>query len=414
MSEPRHFAFLDTVRGLAFLLVILLHTALSTGPFPGRALLLQAGYGVQLFFLASAITLCLSFSQRKQDEAYPVAFFYLRRLFRIAPLFWLALVFYWLFPNVMPAFWQSQWAPLGVHPSYFLLTACFLHGWHPYTFNSIVPGGWSIAVEMTFYLVFPLLFYFVNSLKRAVLAVLASFIYIKFMVHRGWPFDSVFPFLERHVYAGIPDHDLNFFMGLWFPAQLPVFLVGFLAFYLLREPVVQKAMASRFWTRSLLLVCAIAALNWATIRGGFVPSLFPIVLTMVALIIALSGVSTRWLVNPLIGGLGKISFSCYLVHFAALGMTLKWFAHGRALTEASPALDAGGPLANSLQFLRLLLVALLLTVVFATATYHLVEKPGIELGRRIIRRINQHARQTASGGATVSAAVNRDSAKGNL
>jgi hypothetical protein len=55
-----------------------------------------------------------------------------------------------MFPNVMPAFWLSKWALAGVHTSYFVLTALFLHGWNPYTFNSIVPGGWSIAVEMTF------------------------------------------------------------------------------------------------------------------------------------------------------------------------------------------------------------------------------------------------------------------------
>jgi len=86
-SEPRHFAFLDTVRGAAFLLVILLHTALAVGPFPGRSFLLEGGYGVQLFFLASAITLCHSMSQRKLDDAYPVGFFFCAGCFALRRCF---------------------------------------------------------------------------------------------------------------------------------------------------------------------------------------------------------------------------------------------------------------------------------------------------------------------------------------
>lgn len=403
MSEPRHFAFLDSVRGMAFLLVIAFHAALSVGPFPGQWFLLQGDRGVQLFFLASAITLCHSMNQRKQAEAYPVAFFFLRRYFRIAPLFWFAMAFYWVFPHVMPAFWLGQWAPSGVHPSYFVLTALFLHGWHPYTFNCIVPGGWSIAVEMTFYLVFPLLFCWVNSLKRAVIAVFLSFFYLKFMAHRGWPCDSVFPFLASHVYSGIPDHILHFFMNLWFPAQLPVFIVGFLAYYLLQSPLIQQAMQSKFWPRALLLLAGIGALHFLKAPGGVVPNSLGVVLALSAGIIALSGTPMRLFVNPLICCLGKISFSCYLVHFAALGMVLKWLGHGQVLTEAAPALDAGGPISNALLYLQLFLPALLLTVALATATYHLVERPGIELGRRAIRWISDRARQPLPGSAAPAA-----------
>jgi peptidoglycan/LPS O-acetylase OafA/YrhL len=113
-------------------------------------------------------------------------------------------------------------------------------------------------------------------------------------------------------------------------------------------------------------------------------------------------------VNPVICGLGRISFSCYLMHFAGLGLALKWLGHGQVLTEAAPAINAGGPLANALLFLRLLAVALLLTVVFSTLTYHLVEKPGIEIGRRLIRKLNQRAREAAAAGAAVPAGSSRN------
>jgi peptidoglycan/LPS O-acetylase OafA/YrhL len=41
----------------------------------------------------------------------------------------------------------------------------FLHGFNPYWITSLVPGGWSIAVEMTFYIILPFLF---ARIKRSV------------------------------------------------------------------------------------------------------------------------------------------------------------------------------------------------------------------------------------------------------
>jgi peptidoglycan/LPS O-acetylase OafA/YrhL len=400
MNEPRHFAYLDAVRGFAFLSVILLHAGLCVGPFPGSAFLLEGGYGVQLFFLASAITLCQSMSARNKVDRFPVGFFYLRRLFRIAPLFWTAMACYWIFPSVMPAFWQAQWAPLGVRPSYFFLTAIFLHGWHPYTFNSIVPGGWSIAVEMTFYIFFPLVFYFVNSLKRAVIAVLLGLFYLKFMVHTGPSFDSVIPYLRRHFLAGVPENISGFFLGLWFPMQLPVFLVGFLTYYFLGNALIKRAVRSKFWAWSLLISCGVALLNCFMSEGGFVPTLFCVALVLAGVIIAFSGGAIPLLVNPVICFVGRISYSCYLVHFAALGITLKLL--GVHLTEASPSFDAGGAWPNCLFFFKLLVASVLLTIMVATLTFHFIEKPGIALGRKIIQKIIAHSSQSSSSAAAMT------------
>jgi peptidoglycan/LPS O-acetylase OafA/YrhL len=84
----------------------------------------------------------------KNDE---VINFYIRRLFRIVPLFWLGLIIY-----AFPTYWSFssfQWEPI-------LYTAFFINGWSPDYFNRVVPGGWSIAVEMNFYFIFPLLAFF--------------------------------------------------------------------------------------------------------------------------------------------------------------------------------------------------------------------------------------------------------------
>ena len=59
-------------------------------PHPQVDLATSGRYGVQLFFVASALTLMLSWHARS-DGALP---FYIRRVFRIAPMFWLAIPFY--------------------------------------------------------------------------------------------------------------------------------------------------------------------------------------------------------------------------------------------------------------------------------------------------------------------------------
>ena len=99
----------------------------------------------------------------------------------------------------------------------------------------------------------------------------------------------------------------------------------------------------------------------------------------------MSGAALRWLVNPYICYVGKISYSCYLVHFAALGITLKLL--GIHLTGDLPFFDAGNSLFNFFLFFKIIVIALALTVIISTITLHLIENPGIALGRKIIQRI---------------------------
>ena len=63
--------------------------------------LLQGAEGVQLFFVMSALTLFLSLDSRRRTEARPVANFFVRRFFRIAPFFYAGALFYYLFDRAM-------------------------------------------------------------------------------------------------------------------------------------------------------------------------------------------------------------------------------------------------------------------------------------------------------------------------
>lgn len=110
-------------------------------------------FGVQLFFVVSAYTMCMMWDARA-DEKHRIAAFFSRRILRIAPLFWLAIPVYLLLsPPASFGFWESDGKGIGQ----ILGTALFLHCFLPDAINTVVPGGWSISVEMTFYLAFPLL-----------------------------------------------------------------------------------------------------------------------------------------------------------------------------------------------------------------------------------------------------------------
>ena len=380
--EPKHFAYIDAVRGAAFLAVLASHAASCVGDFPKSTFLKAGGYGVQLFFLASAITLCGSLEARSRSEVHPVYFFYLRRLFRIAPLFWLAIVFYWTIPSVLPPMMLSQWAPSGVHPSYFVLTALFLHGWHPYTFNSIVPGGWSIAVEMNFYVLFPILFKYLNSAKRAAVAVVIGIVLIKLENHFR-------PWMHSHLYPGTNDSIFWFFNTLWFPAQIVVFLTGIFTYHAMKTAPIISMVRSRFWSSITFFCCALALPGFVVGSEKGVPSNLLVVFAMAAIIITVSANGVPLVVNRVICYIGKLSYSCYLVHFAAMAVALRILdIH---LTTAHPLQDAGSKFANLTLFLALFLMGLLFTLPVSALTLYLVESPGISLGRSFIHRLSGKA-----------------------
>ena len=130
---------LDFLRGVAILLVVLVHCQEeSTGVVPGLSWFAKAygGLGVQLFFIVSGYTMMLTYGDRLDLAA--ARSFYLRRFFRIAPLFWIAIVFYLL---VTRGRGITNFAPDGVGVSDVLLTFFFLHSSSVTAYNSVVPSG---------------------------------------------------------------------------------------------------------------------------------------------------------------------------------------------------------------------------------------------------------------------------------
>jgi peptidoglycan/LPS O-acetylase OafA/YrhL len=302
----------------------------------------------------------MSYESRLNRDRRPLAAFFLRRLFRIAPLFWLAIPIYtWLLGTA-----PRPMAPLGIHLPEILATALFVHGWHPSTINAVVPGGWSIAVEMNFYLLLPVCFSVLTNLRRAVAACLIAF--------AGSIAVSV---LTRRWLAGAwPDQLITDFTYYWLPRQFPVFLLGFVLFFLIRRRSAADP-ARGVPAEAIAVLLLVAALFGQRLPLAY----FWFSCGFAWLALALWQRPAPLLVNRFTRYVGKVSYSAYITHFLV--------AH--VLDRLGLGAPAPGPsaLVAVARFLGIYLLCAAGTLLLSTVTHHLVEVPGQDLGRNLIQRL---------------------------
>jgi peptidoglycan/LPS O-acetylase OafA/YrhL len=364
--------FIDALRGLAIVGVLISHAQRNVEIYQAmghQALMspwlsryaVQGARGVQLFFVVSALTLFLSAGKRS-SERHEWLNFYLRRFFRIAPMFYLAFGVY----CVAPALFKGQaFPPLGT----VLGTLSFTNGWNPFWLlgaNDVVPGGWSIGVEMSFYIVFPLVFLALRNLSRALAALVLSLA----LAIGGWPL------LLQH--PPIDDADLwGRFVFVWLPNQLPIFLFGICAYFVMFGPAGRLATFFRqagAGQNACMFMLAIIVLLVAPPWLDDPRAVFLYGGAFALLAWCLYRQPYRWLVNWPLQHIGKVSFSGYLTHFFMLQVARKILAK----------VHAGDHLTPDLYFVATVLLALAGTVLVSTFTYRLVEVPGQTLGKRLI------------------------------
>jgi len=369
--------YVDAARGIAILMVIVVHQLYVPGMSPLVVGLSEYGQmGVQLFFVASAYTLCISEHRREAEPAH-VASFYIRRYFRIAPLYYLAIALYGLLQVSRVYFTARYAAGLNLQAvdltgnyslSNIVANVLFIHGFVPAANNAVVPGGWSIGTEMAFYAIFPLLFYVVVRVLAGrvsmVIALLVGVLAIDVAVN----------FTLSRVY-GVPIGRSTF---VYFNLlnQLPVFLIGmiaFLRFYLPNAPITAATAV-----RDIVLFGVFTAISAALWLSGddLAFSFIPVV----------SGISFAFLLNLLrslpwrltpIEKIGQVSYSMYVFHFL--------FAD--VMARLPVKLLGPAPSYPTLIYFMLLAVSIACTYAAAVASKRWLEYPGIELGRRMIAQL---------------------------
>jgi peptidoglycan/LPS O-acetylase OafA/YrhL len=292
--------------------------------------------------------------------------FYTRRFFRIAPMFWLGILFFTWLDGMGPRYY----APQGISATDIALTATFLNGWHPLTLTSVVPGGWSIVVEMSFYVIFPLLMLFIRNVRTAIIGFVLSASMSFAIMATLWSQRAV-------LWPEVSDELVATVLSLWLPSQLPVFMIGFITYFAIRDP--GQLHSFRFLKIVLFAAIGMMAalpfiLSAITFRGRDPLSCLLYGLCFGVFAFCLARGRGAWLVNPPIRFLGKISFSAYLVHFAVLHTEI-------GLPQLRASFGSGVGL-----FAIYLPCLIAVTALISWGTYHLIERPMIGVGSALTRR----------------------------
>jgi peptidoglycan/LPS O-acetylase OafA/YrhL len=355
-SPARHFDYIDALRGYAILMVIAVHTSQSFPDLPNFLVkvLNQGARGVQLFFVTSALALSMSWVVRHESAAD----FYTRRIFRIAPMFWIAIVFFLWLNGTGP----SIYAPDGVGLRQITMTALLVHGFWPDTITSVVPGGWSVADEVIFYALFPAIVPpLLKATWKSLIIVAIATVIVGAQVSRLLDsFSYLLPASAESV-AGI-------YFSLWFPRQLPCFVFGIMLFRFSVEgrsiPASLAKIVCFVAIALTLLIPFLEGIKYALPLG--LATTYAIALTLFALSLM------YWRNSPLIGRpivwIGKVSYSAYFVHFAVFHFLplFRW---------------TGWPVAD---VASMYLAVVVVTAGISSLTYLMIEKPMIRLGSALI------------------------------
>lgn len=377
-KKMKKYEYIDVLRGLAILGVIAVH---SSQDVPNLWIGIEVIYGygqlgVQLFFFASAITLYMSMENRPNTS---ILSFYNRRFFRIAPLAYLAMVFYfcWNPPLTYVAadVLGIQYRTTGIvdiHAvSYIDLiqSITFTNGFSPSNFNSyILPGGWSISVEMSFYAILPFLYFYTKSLNNSKLITNLLLIIIFLLLCQ---FVLIYIFIPTVFSKNIYNNGFSFLYASIFN-QIGVFLIGIISYRFLYKPISLKLKLLSV----LLIIVSIFLRSKNELFFGMNGAIYPLLSAISFSIIAISLSNVRNFesgILKIIISLGQHSFSMYICHFFVLDiirLIFKTFGFYEAINS------------NILVFIVCIL-ALLITYFFSRITLKYVEYPGIQLGKKV-------------------------------
>src|SRR5258708_25384528 len=134
--------YIDALRGIAILGVMVVHCGqFGSNHYSSifQNIILDGAMGVQLFFVASAFTIFLTFANRQGKEINPAGNFFVRRFFRIAPMYYLGIIYYLCQDGWGPRYWLGD-AP-GVSVWNVLSNLFFVHAGNPYWITSVLEGG---------------------------------------------------------------------------------------------------------------------------------------------------------------------------------------------------------------------------------------------------------------------------------
>ena len=340
--ERKYFGELDGLRALAIAMVVWNHAGAGAYKFGW-------GIGVKLFFTISGF-LITTLLLRERDKIGTISLrnFYVRRVLRIFPLYFLVLGIYVVlvrFAERDPAATTQFFANLP----YFL---SFTANWFV-NFDGgrvIFYFAWSLSAQEQFYLAWPSVVHFARPWWLTV-ALMAAMLSVAALVHSA-------------VAAGRLDESV---LPVRILARVdPTLGFGFLAAYLLHRPEGFRAalhVVDRAWSAPLAVAMLLLQVLVPT-TPDLVPRVATLVLVMVC-VVRPQNVLAPVLANRLLRHVGSISYGIYLLHMLHVNVARRIVPGGSRLAVFTLAFPA--------------------TVLVASVSFRYFEQPIMNLRRYFIR-----------------------------
>jgi peptidoglycan/LPS O-acetylase OafA/YrhL len=191
----------DGLRGLCAIYILAYHHFIVEPvsiAWIQAAMEVMSGWVVQVFFCASGFLVYSSFERRAGEGRFSIREFYIRRFFRIVPLWWLVLFLVYIFE--------------GISSDVLKVNLLFLFGF--LSFDPVylpIPPAWSLFVEELFYLAFPLLF--VRGRKNSAIFYLLGFYFVS-VIWMNFAATWGVPTGNRFIWRSPLNHFHFFFLGI--------------------------------------------------------------------------------------------------------------------------------------------------------------------------------------------------------
>lgn len=322
--------------------------------------------GVQLFYTVSAFALMHSTRIYEDQKNWPVRFF-IKRFFRIAPLYYVMIVVTLVHLKLMYG--------TEPNPTEVVTNVLFVNNFWPKYVAGIPFAGWSVSVEVLFYIMFPLLFVAFRTIWSGVILAIAAVLIGE--VSRFY-LDAIPGPIDPYGQFSIATNFRYFAFGI----------LAYLIYARLRATPIGAPKAH------IAIVLAYHAFFAALIAGLFVVilrfegQLRPMHRLDMVLWGALFCIATVWLtVRRLdflnwapIQFLGERSYSLYLMHMIPIVYMQKptaWVYH-----QFEPYMQVWA-------LIPTVMMNWIVVVIVSSITYALIERPGMALGRQLERQLKR-------------------------
>ncbi len=349
-----HKLYLPGIQGLratAAICVVIFHVCYINKPnleLPGilAVPVSHMGLSVHLFFIISSFSLMHTYRDAIQSEGWMRTYF-IKRFFRIAPLFYFMLIF-----NYGSFIWN-------IDPWILLSNITFTFNFFPSLYGSVIWAGWTLGVEFPIYLILPI---FIGRdwrtrywLLIVTLTFIISFAARTYLVGPAFPKDYAYYSLFSNLAAfGLGCFAFHCFQK--HPEKRQLFkitgLLGVVFLFALRDkPFGSDAhyYSTLFWFIPLTAICIWQAQENSPIFGA-----------------------------PLLRWAGDRSYSIYLWHpYIVYNLMISGFY--RWIYSFCAAIEKWA-------FIPACIVTIAIVFCVAELSYRIIETPGQKLGDRLIKK----------------------------